>query len=140
MTSSPTAQDKLGVLADWITTESGPVAVLKLCDEIAADLDRAEAKVKGMIEEGCTAVGVLENIFNGVTAEGAPTDLILKKVADIAADVLVTAARCDHKARVRELEEALLEARNTLDACAIEGIHAGAQVEAADVVLRGDKP
>ena len=44
------------------------------------------------------------------------------------------------EARVQELEEALLETRNALDACAAEGCRAGVQVEAADAALLGAKP
>lgn len=81
---------------------------LRRWQELGPDgLDALAAQVEAMKAEGCQAVGVLEDIFNGVTANGEPIDPTLAKVATIAASALIDPQPCDHKARNRALEAAL---------------------------------
>ena len=65
----------------------------------------AEALVVGMREEGCAAINALDRIFAQATAVNASGNEkeILLWIADVAADALVLAKRCDHAARVKEL-------------------------------------
>lgn len=66
-------------------------------------IERLEGEIEGMQAEGCAAMGALENIFNGTTAEGVPTDPTLQRVADVAARALFEVPPCDHKAHVEAL-------------------------------------
>ena len=38
-----------------------------------------------MRAEGCAAVGLVENVFNGLTAKGKPSDIVLAQMAEAAA-------------------------------------------------------
>ena len=53
-------------------------------------------------------MGCLETIFNGVTAGGMPHSNLVKKVADVASDVLLLCVPCEHKEEVDELREAVV--------------------------------
>ncbi len=80
-----------------------------------ARADALTALVEAMQEEGCAAMGALQNIFNGVTAGGMPHSKLVKKVADVAADVLVFPAPCEHKEEVDELREAVVVVQDEAD-------------------------
>ena len=76
---------------------------------LTAHIDDLETQVEATRAELCQTVGAMENIFNGVTAEGVPTNPILVKVADIASSLLVDPKGCEHKAPNGELVAALRE-------------------------------
>ena len=54
--------------------------------------------IEGMKQEGCAAVGLVQNIFNGLTSKGIPGDPVLKEMADASAKLLLEATRCECKA------------------------------------------
>jgi len=67
-------------------------------DNLRAENARLQAQVEGMQEKGCTALGLVENIFNGLTSEGKPTDPKLAQMAEAAAVLMTEATPCGHKA------------------------------------------
>ncbi len=58
-----------------------------------------------MRAEGCAAIDALSAIFNILTPRGMDVTEREKQVTDIAADVLVTAKSCTHKAALARLVE-----------------------------------
>ncbi len=63
-----------------------------------ARIARLQERVDGMREEGCAALGLVENILNGLTTRGRPTDPVLAQMAEAAATLLHEATPCGHKA------------------------------------------
>ena len=78
-------------------------------------LTTAQDIIDGMREEGCAAVGLLENIFNGLTSDKILEHPILTEMTEAIADVLVSAKRCDHFAENKQLLEALTKLDNLFD-------------------------
>jgi len=78
-------------------------------DGFACDLDHAESEVAAMREEGCAAIGTLENVFNGLTSpdaiENGVNRELAQKMASAAATTLAGAERCGHAAEVARLTE-----------------------------------
>ena len=72
---------------------------------LEAERDAAIEQVEGMQREGCAAIGLVENIFNGLTLRGVPDDPTLREMADACAALLVEATQCDHKERAEAQEE-----------------------------------
>jgi len=60
-----------------------------------------------MREEGCAAIGMLENVFNGLTSpdaiENGVGKELTKEIASAVANTLVAAERCGHEAEVARL-------------------------------------
>lgn len=86
-----------------LATELGTEPCPSLATVLLRRLRAAQELIEGMQAEGCAAMGVLENIFNGVTAQGIPADPTLKRVADVAARTLFEVPYCDHKDRGEKL-------------------------------------
>lgn len=78
-------------------------------------VDLLQAQVDGMREEGCAALGLVENIFNGLTAKGKPSDIILAQMAEAAAKLLAEATPCGHKVLAEEAEAHLKTAKWVLE-------------------------
>ncbi len=70
-------------------------------------VEEAEQQVLGMQEEGCAALGLVENIFNGLTTDGTPSNPKLALMAEAAATLMVEATPCGHKALAERRKEAL---------------------------------
>lgn len=69
-------------------------------------VESLQAQVDGMRAEGCAALDALGRIFTLVTPQGMKVTEREKQVADIAADVMVTAKSCTHKAAAEALGHA----------------------------------
>jgi len=70
-------------------------------------MDDEHLEVKAMREEGCAAIGMLENVFNGLTSpdaiENGVGKELTKEIASAVANTLVAAERCGHEAEVARL-------------------------------------
>jgi hypothetical protein len=93
---------------------SGKEDLTRERDALQARVEEAERHVNGMREEGCAALGLVENIFNGLTAKGKPTDPVLAQMAEAAAKLLLAATPCGHKALAERQKEALAGLREDL--------------------------
>ncbi len=72
------------------------------------DLDHLEARLAGMREEGCAAIGMLEAVFTIATSDGAPgTDTKLGRITDLSSQILADASRCEDSAKLARVVEAL---------------------------------
>ncbi len=73
---------------------------------LVTERDDLQAQVDGMRAEGCATVAALSSIFGLVTPQGMDVTEREQQVADIAADVIVTAKSCTHKAELEKLRDA----------------------------------
>lgn len=77
-----------------------------LASAFLTERDEERETIDEMRAEGCAAAGVLENIFNGVTAEGVNhSDPTIARVAMEASLALVSVPRCEHEAELKGLRE-----------------------------------
>ncbi len=73
-------------------------------EAVQLELTDVQETIDAMRAEGCAAAGVLEDIFNGVTAVGVNHgDPTIRKVAEKAAVALTDVPRCEHKAELKKL-------------------------------------
>lgn len=76
---------------------------------LQTQVEEAEERVLGMQEEGCAALGLVENIFNGLTAKGKPTEPMPAQIAEAIATLLTEATPCGHKADSERRKGALMD-------------------------------
>ncbi len=112
---------------------------LKRWKDLANGLD---ITIVAMREEGCAAMGVLQNIFNGVTAGGVPHSKLVKRIAEEAANALVDVPPCYHKERFGEqvekadrLDEELMVARLNAESWQTAATISNARAEEAERLL-----
>ncbi len=75
-------------------------------NEAQLELTDAQETIDAMRAEGCAAAGVLENIFNGMTAVGVNHgDPTIAKATSIVASAIVDVPRCEHKEELKSLKE-----------------------------------
>ena len=80
-------------------------------NDARAENEQLQKTVDAMQAEGCAAIGVLERIFVGLTAQTSPDAAVLKEMTEVAAETLATAAQCDHKAENERLLRSLAASR-----------------------------
>ncbi len=71
--------------------------------ELIALVESLRTQVDGMRAEGCAALDALASIFSLLTPQGMDVTKREKQATDIAADVMVTAKSCTHKAALEGL-------------------------------------
>lgn len=96
------ANDCLATLFRRVIKDGEKASVVWL--EVLDAKEEAEETINEMRREGCAAVGLVENIFNGLTAIGIPDDLILKQMADACAKLLFEVTRCEHKIELERIK------------------------------------
>lgn len=86
---------------------------------IGCQLRQAQETIEGMRRDGCAAVGLVQNIFNGLTAEGVPTEPTIREMAGACARLLSEVSQCNHKtkrdAAIKRRERLWQLYRNTLE-------------------------
>ena len=105
-----------------------------------ATIEGLEETIDGMRREGCASIGLVENIFNGLTTppvigQGASLR-IQQEMVDACANLLVEATACDHKERAESVEKQLRLIMEEAEGMPEEGLaQAIERVEALEIML-----